>query len=129
MSETAANIVQFLFYASIVATYVYLTASWVRWANFHDRSPVSSVRYVLAFGGLLAATASALLSLALLVHALLTGGFPFYHPLLLASIRFGFLSSLLGIVLGCVGKGFPRLPAVVCSVLLLFAWLVEAMAQ
>jgi hypothetical protein len=64
----------------------------------------------------------------LYVHALYTGGYPFYHPVELMCIRWGGLTALLGIVAVSVGKG-RGVPLPIISVLNLLIWFAAAMAQ
>jgi hypothetical protein len=64
-----------------------------------------------------------------MVHAQITGGFPFYHPVLLASIRFGLLASLASIFFGALGKGLVRVPAILAAAVMLLVWFGEAIAQ
>ena len=113
----------------IPATYIYLVMAWVRWARLPERLPPPRWRSVLAFLAFLLSSASALWNLILIIHAQITGGFPFYHPVLLASIRFGCLVSLAAIVLGSIGKGLVRAPAILAAVVMLLVWFGEAMAQ
>jgi hypothetical protein len=79
--------------------------------------------------GILCATISVTLRVFLYVHALYTGGYPFYHPVELRCIRWGGLAALLGIVAAIVGKGRGRIPLAVISVLNLVMWFAAAMAQ
>jgi len=79
--------------------------------------------------GILCTTISATLSVFLYVHALYTGGYPFYHPVELRCIRWGSLTALLGIVAAIAGKGRGRIPLAVISVLNLVMWFADAMAQ
>jgi hypothetical protein len=86
-------------------------------------------RAAVLLAGLLCATLSTTLDVYLYVHALYTGGYPFYHPIELMCIRLGTLAALLGIVAAIVGKGRGRIPLAVISILNLMLWFAAAMAQ
>jgi hypothetical protein len=75
------------------------------------------------------ATFSTALSVFLFIHAIITGGYPFYHPVELFCIRFGFLTALLGLVASIVGKGRLRFHVATISTVNLLLWLVDAAAQ
>jgi hypothetical protein len=124
---TLAGIV--IFYILLPACYLYLVWAWVRWARLTARFPPPRWRSLLAFIAFLLSSGSALWSIVLIVHARITGGFPFYHPVLLASIRFGLLASLASMVLGALGKGIVRVPAILGAAVMLLVWLGEAAAQ
>ena len=82
-----------------------------------------------AIAGLCFATFSTVLSVFLFVHATFTGGYPFYHPIELFCIRWGFLTALLGLVASIVGKGKLRLHVAAISIVNLLFWFVDAIAQ
>ena len=82
-----------------------------------------------AVAGFCFATFSTVLSVFLFIHACLTGGYPFYHPVELFCIRFGFLAALLGLIASAVGKGKLRSHVAIISALNLFFWFADAMAQ
>ena len=75
------------------------------------------------------ATVSTGLSAFLLVHAAFTGGYPFYHPVELFCIRVGFLTALVGLVAGPIGRRKLRVPVAVLSAVNLLLWLADAMWQ
>ena len=118
-----------VFYILLPACYIYLVWAWVRWARLRAKFPPPRWRRVLAFMAFVLSSGSALWSVVLIIHALITGGFPFYHPVLLATIRLGLLASLASIVLGAIGKGVVRLPAILVAAEMLLVWFGEAMAQ
>jgi hypothetical protein len=114
-----------LFFAAFCA---YVFWQWLR--------PLKSLREAMprwrantALAGLCFATFSTVLSAFLYVHAFFTGGFPFYHPVELFCIRYGFLSALLGLIASLVGKGSLRPHVALASFLNLFLWFADAMAQ
>jgi hypothetical protein len=78
--------------------------------------------------GLLTATVSVTLNSYLYVHAMYTGGYPFYHPVELMCIRWGTLTALLGIVAAAMGTGKGRNPLASISVLNLVLWFAAGMA-
>ena len=79
--------------------------------------------------GLYCATASTILNAFMFVHAVITGGYPFYHPVELFCIRVGSLTALLGVTCSIIGRGKPRLHIAVISVLNFLVWFADAMAQ
>jgi hypothetical protein len=86
-------------------------------------------RAAALLAGILFATISLTLNVFLYVHAMYTGGYPYYHPVELMCIRLGTLTALLGIVAAIVGKGRGRIPLPVISVLNLVMWFAAGMAQ
>ena len=113
----------------IVGVAVFAVMRWSRWARNHVNTVVPKWRGALAFAGFLLATLSLLAAVGLWFHALFTGGFPFYHPVLLFWLRVGFWAAVMGFALGLLGKGQLRTPAIVCSIVCFVIWLSEAMAQ
>jgi hypothetical protein len=105
----------------------FLLWCWVAW--FRPKPKVQEWRTAALLVGLVFTTLSAALHVYLYVHALYTGGYPFYHPVELMCIRWGSLTALLGIVAASVGKGRGRVPLAIISVLNLFIWFTDAMAQ
>lgn len=81
--------------------------------------------------GLCFATASTGLSAFLFVHATLTGGYPYYHPVELFCIGMGSLTALLGLVAAIRGKGKLKLRRSVAAIatLNLLLWFADAMWQ
>jgi hypothetical protein len=79
--------------------------------------------------GLLCATLSVTLHAYLYIHALYTGGYPFYHPVELLCIGWGALTAFLAIVATTLGKGRGRVPLAIISVLNLMLWFLAAVAQ
>ncbi len=101
---------------------------WVTWFR-SGKKVTPEWRARAAFVGLCFATFSTVLSVFLFVHATLTGGYPFYHPVELFCIRFGFLTALLGLVASIVGKGKLRSHVAAISILNLLFWFIDAAAQ
>jgi hypothetical protein len=82
-----------------------------------------------ALAGLCLATFSTILAVFLFSHAVITGGYPFYHPVELFCIRYGFLTGLLGLLASIVGKGQLRPHVAAISTLNLVFWFIDAAAQ
>jgi hypothetical protein len=106
----------------------YVAWEWVTWFR-PGKKVAPEWRGRTAFAGLCFATFSTVLSVFLFVHATLTGGYPFYHPVELFCIRFGFLTALLGLVASFVGKGKLRPHVAAISTLNLLFWFIDAVAQ
>jgi len=110
------------------AFWTYIVWNWVRWLR-SARGDAPRWRLALTFLGLCFATASSFLSAFLFIHAILTGGYPFYHPVELFCIRVGALTALLGLIGALLGKGKLRIPVAVMSTLNLLLWFMDAMWQ
>lgn len=106
----------------------FLIWCWAWWFKSKPRV-FQTWRPAALFLGLICATLSVTLNVYLYVHALYTGGYPFYHRVELMCIRWGTLAALLGIVAAIVGKGQGRIYLAVISVLNLVLWFMDAMAQ
>ena len=106
----------------------YVTWKWVTWFRA-AKTTMQDWRGYASFAGLCLATLSTALSVFLFIHATITGGYSFYHPVELFCIRFGFLTALLGLVASIVGKGRLRLHVATISAINLLLWLVDAAAQ
>jgi hypothetical protein len=106
----------------------FLIWCWVAWIRLKPKA-LQNWRAAALLVGILCATISVTLSVFLYVHALYTGGYPYYHPVELMCIRWGTLTALLGIVAAIVGKGRGRVPLAVLSVLNLVMWFAAGMAQ
>lgn len=70
---------------------------------------------LLPFIGFVGSAFSAIPLAALAIHALVTGGFPFYHPTLLLALRLGLVTSSLGLLAEILGKGALQHPSLACS--------------
>ena len=108
---------------------VYTVSTWLRWCRAEVRLSPPRWRSGIAVLGFGASTASLTLIVALGVHALITGGFPYYSPPLILAFRLGFLTALCGVVAALIGTGQLKVPTIVSSLLCLLIWFVEAMAQ
>jgi len=101
-----------LFFLSL-AGYVIWT-----WVSFLKSSHEGNSRWgtTFAIAGLCCASISTVLDEFLYIHATLTGGYPFYHPVELFCIRLGMLTAVLGIVSTVVGTGRVRLHVAIISI-------------
>ena len=113
----------------LTALCIFVVRTWLRW--FRAEVKLSPPRWrsgvtTIGFG---ASTASLTLIVALGIHALITGGFPYYSPPLMLAFRIGFLTALCGVVAALIGKGQLEKPTFVSSLLCLLIWFVEAVAQ
>ena len=106
----------------------YVVWTWVRWFRSEDKDTLKWRRFA-ALAGLCFATASTGLSAFLFVHAIFTGGYPYYHPVELFCIFIGGLTALLGLMAALHGKGKLRLPVATISILNLLLWLYDAAVQ
>jgi len=106
----------------------YVIWRWVEWFRSKEKD-TPRWRAVTAVAGLCFATVSTVLSAFLFIHATLTGGYPFYHPVELFCIRLGTLTALLGLVAAFAGKGRLRLHVAAISILNLLLWVMDAIAQ
>jgi len=117
------------FGAVILSAAGFAVLRWFLWAGCLEKTVLPRWRGALALTGFVVATFSLLAAVALWFHALFTGGFPFYHPVLLFWLRVGFWAAVIGLTFGIAGKGQLRVPAILCSLVAFGVWLSEAMAQ
>ena len=103
--------------------------SWVRWFRCETKLTPPRWRSGAATVGFASATVSLGVIISIGVHAIFTGGLPYFHPLLLLAFKVGFLASLTGILGAVIGRGQLEKPAIISSVLCLLIWIVEAAAQ
>ncbi|HME11505.1 MAG TPA: hypothetical protein VKF79_01490 [Candidatus Acidoferrum sp.] len=100
---------------------------WFKWSR--QQRLTSSWRAAVFTFGICLATFTTGLSIFLLMHAALTGGYPFYHPVELFCIRYGALTALLGTAASVTGTGRLRLQVAALSIVNLLLWLMDAVAQ
>ena len=128
-----ANILaSLLVYVFILILCLYVVMTWIRWAR-HKTNPNEpkwkKFRDVItAFGFALTSISLGLIN-ALAVHAFVTGGLPYYHPILLLAFRLGFFSALFGMLAAFIGTGQLENPTIAVSGLCLPIWILEAIAQ
>lgn len=89
--------------------WVYIFRNW-RSVRKSDDPGVPKGRRLATVAALVFVTISTGLLVFLLVHAAITGGYPFYHPVEIACIDVGLLTALLGIVIGVRGARTPFSP-------------------
>ena len=118
-----------VFYGLLIALCAYVVRSWLRWSRAEVKLSPPRWRSGIATIGFGASTASLTLIVALCVHALITGGFPYYSPPLMLAFRVGFLTALCGVVASLIGKGQLEVPTIVSSLLCLLIWFAEGIAQ
>ena len=115
--------------AFLIALGFYVARTWVRWF----RSPVKLVeprwRSVTTLFGFALTTASFLIIAALAVHAVITGGLPYYDRVLMGAMRVGILTALVGMAAAFIGTGQLENPTIAVSGLCLLIWFVEELAQ
>jgi hypothetical protein len=102
---------------------------WVRWAK---SKPTVTGLSAFSLGAFALATSSALLAFGALLYAHLVRSFPFHDPTLMQFYRWGFLSSLSGLVLGIVGwwrRSALRWYAPVCSLGVVVFWIAAAWGE
>jgi len=83
----------------------------------------------VGFAGLSCATISTALVEFLFIHAVLTGGYPFYHPLEILCIGIGMLAAILGMIGSGMAGGRFRFHLIVISALDLALWILDSMFQ
>lgn len=116
-------------YGFLIALCVYVARTWVCWSRSDVKLSEPQWRSGLTTFGFGASTASLVVIVALAAHALITGGLPHYHPVLLLVFRVGFLTALCGMMTSLIGTGQLEVPTIACSLLCLLIWFVEAIAQ
>jgi hypothetical protein len=97
-----------------------------RWARDPERISKPRWRSYVAFVAFGLVSASSLLWFVSIIWAHVIGGFPFYDPVLLRFYRWGFLTSMSGLLTSFIGKGKLRWPACGLSALMTFLWLAAA---
>jgi hypothetical protein len=106
----------------------YVVWTWATWLKSREKvNPRWKVIVVVA--GLCCATASTALDAFLYIHAVVKGGYPFYHPVELFCIRFGGLTAILAIISAMAGTGRLRLHVAIISITNFLLWFMDAMFQ
>ena len=117
-----------LWAGAFVLFWAYVVWSWVKWLRA-DHKNTRNWRAVATSAGLFFATISTVLGAFLFIHAVITGGYPFYHPVELFCIRVGSLTALLGIGAALAGNGNVRFSVAVISTLNFLLWIMDATWQ
>jgi hypothetical protein len=120
------GVIVYTFLAGLV---FYVARTWLRWSKSGTKWPDPQWRSIVATLGFVASSSSLLLIVGLAVHAIITGGFPYYSAPLMFAFRIGFLTSFAGIIGAVLGKGPLEIPTIISSLLCLLIWLMEAFAQ
>jgi hypothetical protein len=107
----------------------YVVRSWYRWARGEVRLSPPLWRSAITTLGFVASTVSLIVIVTLGIHALLTGGFPYYSRPLLLSFRVGFLTALCGMLAGLIGTGPLERPTILSSLICLMIWFITGLAQ
>jgi hypothetical protein len=129
MSTSVQVAVGILVVLSYLLSPVMLIWGWARWFR---RPKLRTMPVILSPLGFILATASALLALSAAAYALVTGGFPYYDPLLMRIVGIGALLSLGGLVLGIGGlrqRNSLRWHAPVCATATLAFWILSAVGE
>ncbi|SRR6266481_3682892 len=92
-------------FALLIALCVYVARTWVRWSRSDVKLAKPKWRSAVTTFGFGASSTSLAVILALAVHALITGGLPYYHPVLMFSFRVGFWTASLGMIAALIGTG------------------------
>jgi|SRR5579862_1460297 hypothetical protein len=101
--------------------------AWVAWLKSRSNADSSAWRTVSVFVGLILAS---VIGLAVVLVIAVVGGMPesgTKYSLAMKSSGFGFLASILALVLTLIGKGPARLPASLACFGLAALWLVAAL--
>jgi hypothetical protein len=122
-------IASMIVYAFLIAVCFYVARTWVRWFRSKVRLAEPRWRSGVTVFGFALTTASLLIIVALAVHAVITGGLPYYHPILMRAMGIGILTALAGMVAAFIGTGQLENPTIAVSGLCLLIWFVEGIAQ
>src|SRR5215472_5851403 len=99
-----------------------LTWAFWRWARSSPQIVDPRWRSYVALIAVTLAGVSSMLSLIGYIWARFIGGFPFYDPVHLSLMRWGILTSFVGLLLSFVGKGKLRWPACGVSLFMTLLW-------
>jgi hypothetical protein len=119
----------FVTWVLLIAFGSYIVRSWVCWSRSDVKLVAPRWRSSVSLIGFLAVNISLAVFIAVAVHAIFTGGLPYYHPVLILAFRVGFLGALLGSLAALVGKGQLDKPTIISSLLCFLIWFAEGLAQ
>ena len=105
----------------------YVVWAWTLYFRPSDNANPRSRATIVA--GLCCATVSTALDVYLYVHAVLTGGYPLFHPIELFCIRVGGLAAILGLVIALRKWNKLSGHVAIISFLNLLMWFMDAMSQ
>jgi hypothetical protein len=108
-----------LFDAFLLALCFYVGRAWLRWFRAEPRLVSPKWRSGVTTFGFSACTVSLVTILLLMLYAAVSSSLTPYHPIAVLAYRTIFVTSLLAIVAGIVGKGPLETPTFVCSLLCL----------
>ena len=117
-----------LFGAFLLALCFYVGRTWLRWFRAQPRLVSPKWRSVVTTIGFSACTVSLVTILLLMLYATLTSGLTPYHPISVLAFRTIFVTSMVAIVAGIVGKGSLETPTFVRSLLCLLVLAVALFA-
>lgn len=100
-----------------------------RWFRSSPRIVDPAWRSYVALVAISLAGISSMLSLTTYIWARVIGGFPFYDPVHLSLMRWGILTSFVGLIVSFVGKGRLRWPACGVSFFMTLLWTMAALAE
>jgi hypothetical protein len=108
-----------LFGAFLLALCFYVGRTWFHWFRAESRLVSPKWRSGVTVIGFSACTVSLVTILLLMFYATVSSSLTPYHPISVLANRTIFVTSLLAMVAGIVGKGPLETPTFVCSVLCL----------
>jgi hypothetical protein len=130
MSDLTAVILNgIVVWGPLIAFVVYVVRTWLRWFRSEVRLSPPRWRSAITAVGFGMSTACLTLIVALGIHAIITGGFPYYSAPLMLAFRIQFFTALGGLLAALIGTGQLEVPTIVSSLLCLLIWFVEGMAQ
>jgi hypothetical protein len=118
-----------LFGAFLLALCLYVGRAWLRWFRAEPRLVSPKWRSGVTTFGFSACTVSLVTILLLMLYAAVSSGLTPYHPISVLAYRTIFVTSLLAIVAGIVGKGPLETPTFVCSILCLLVLAIAGFAS
>jgi hypothetical protein len=118
-----------LFGAFLLALCLYVGRAWLRWFRAEPRLVSPKWRSGVTTFGFSACTVSLVTILLLMLYATVSSGLTPYHPISVLAYRTIFVTSLLAIVAGIVGKGPLETPTFVCSILCLLVLAIAGFAS
>ena len=116
-------------YGALVALLAMVVSSWVRWFRSNEKWTRPLWRNALSLCGFVGCTFSAFVLIGLAIVAVVTGGIPFNHPVLLLAFRLGFVSSAVGMIAGFLGTGPLQNPTLGCSAFALLMCAIQGATQ
>jgi hypothetical protein len=122
-------IASIMVYTFLIALCFYAGKTWLRWFRSNVRLTEPRWRSGVTVFGFTLTTVSLLIIVALALHAVITGGLPYYHPILMRAMGIGISTALAGMVAAFIGSGQLENPTIAVSGFCLLIWFVEVIAQ